>query len=425
MQKLNLLIILMLLMGTSQAMTVSLTTNRSVIDIGQNVLLSMSAYAGNNNYYFRLYNTSGAYITTLQTTNSTWQNSGWIYSPTFQQTIYSTIYRAEPIATGLARYNLSVMDSSTLNVSNASVTIQVNPLPKVSISPYNVSVVSGTRITLASNPRLGTQPYKYGWYNGTCQANRLVSTNTTYTTNLITSTSEYCLIITDNVGEQANAITVLSPVSYLQTASGLVVNNGNNATELFPPDIYTNASGIVATNITTGVVFNISQCRSRRSFLQQSISPNQSILFSNGSQVYTLPIGKPIGLNDTEAGCYVKLLNVSWAPILKTVSYLFYNQSLPMPNFIGNITSSTTSSSTSTIDSTTSIGAIPVYLTSVSTSLSTTTATTTIPANTIKKAQAKPVSLKFNGWYLLGIVIVVVVMLILFGGKVLERLSLR
>jgi hypothetical protein len=337
------------------ALSTSISANRTSLDKGQRVFLNLSASGGVPPYYLSL-TENGTYIFGGQGTVNTTRRVGYGYSyqPIYGPKSYGLNYTTQQLnQVGILNFTLRATDSTGLNASNTTIQITVNRPLNASLNLINTSVIYNTSSKLLAKPIGGTAPYNYSWFNSSCgsPSGRLISYNSSYVTNIINQTKNYCLVIKDNSSEVASATTILWPVSSITTSSGLIIRDGSNGQEIFPPSIYETAKGVIATNVTYGDIFDVGACGFNRTIIQEALSPNQSVIGTNGSITYKMLINQTIQFNNTD--CYIKLLNVSWAPILHSTSYLFYQgastttTSIPQNPDLGTLSTSTYSSSTS------------------------------------------------------------------------------
>jgi hypothetical protein len=120
--------------------------------------------------------------------------------------------------TGAWNFELQVTDSSAAPVTVASspVTVTVNPALSVSVTP--VTIDSGQTATLTAVPSGGSGSYPtYTWYPGsTCSGMSLQSSaSASYDTGILTSTTTYCVKVTDSLGDTATTTVVVTVNSAL------------------------------------------------------------------------------------------------------------------------------------------------------------------------------------------------------------------
>ena len=125
---------------------------------------------------------------------------------------------------------MAVIDSLG-GTATTTVSVTVSGVLSVSVSP--VTVDSGQAAALTATPSGGSGSYvEYDWYlGGTCVGTPLQSgASDAYTTSALSSTTEYCVVVTDSLGSNATtrvAVTVNAPLSV--SVSPVSVDLGQSA----------------------------------------------------------------------------------------------------------------------------------------------------------------------------------------------------
>ena len=106
--------------------------------------------------------------------------------------------------------------------SSATLPFTVNPALSISISPSAPKIDSGQSITLTATASGGSGAYSaYQWYsNSACTATIVGATSSSYTTPVLTTTTTYCVEVTDSVGGTATQ-TVTVTVNSALTAGAI------------------------------------------------------------------------------------------------------------------------------------------------------------------------------------------------------------
>lgn len=157
--------------------------------------------------------------------------------------------------------------------------------------------------------------------------------------------------------------------------------------------------GYEVNNVSRDAAFNISLCGGFR-VTDNYITPNTTGI-TIGSQSYNLSLNY---VYEVQGACTVQLLNVSYLPIIDTVSLLFANST--HSTTISTISSTSSSSTTSSTATSSTLIPISTLSTTVSSTLSTSSTTT------IKQAQANG---KTSIWlYLIAAIIIIIILAILY-----------
>jgi hypothetical protein len=327
------------LFGISNALTISISSNSSYTDYGKSLLLSMSAGGGVAPYYFRIYDPYGTQLTTLATSNNTTVITGYYggMHPIYT-TFYNTVYKVKP-PLGIGIYKLSVMDFTGVNVTNATVQVQANDTLKPTLNPANATLSLYQNVTFSNSIIGGSPPYNYTY---SISGGRYDRTNNTMEFN---STGIYVVKL------KARDIYNVSATAIAEINVGIV------------PTTKAQGNCTIIYNMSQTEVETISLAGGSVKVTENFITPQYAGVTFNGNIIRNLN-STPVQISDY----YVSLYNLSWAPILHTVSVELCLGYLTPPTTTSTSTTSTTSTSTSTI----------------STTFSTTTfSTTTIPTTTV------------------------------------------
>ena len=333
MNKIILLLALVFSAGMASAMTASFTANRTYADSGQNLTLNLSVGGGVPPYYFTIYQGNYVEVTWMEANSSQTVNVGGKIDPILKTFSYAN-YRMK-VFSGIS-YWLAATDSAE-NTTNSILQVTVNATPKVALSPGGIYVTPWTNQTFTNTVVGGTPPYSYS-YNIT--GGSYVRYNNTIMFNGI-GLYYVGISVTDALNVMANSL--LSKISTFLPPTSTSFGSCQA--------LYNLSEGENATVQLNGQTLNV---------VAESVVPTGIEVVVSGSyiQVDAAPV--------QVAGYYIKLLNVTWMPILRTASIEF------CPGWL-------TTTSTSTVSTTaTSSTTLSTISSSSSTSTSTTSTTTTI-----------------------------------------------
>ncbi|GEM_PF-4959342 len=111
-------------------------------------------------------------------------------------------------------YYVVITNSATGQSQTIPFTVTGIPLT-VGITPASPTVSSGQTEVLTANPSGGSGIYSYQWYAGGSCSGTVVGTQSTYTTPALTSTTTYCIRLTDSLGNGATATDTVTVNSLL------------------------------------------------------------------------------------------------------------------------------------------------------------------------------------------------------------------
>ena len=229
------------------ALVVHVTPGAPSIDDGQNVTLTANATGGTGPNSYAWYadaSCTGAVVGTSQ-----------------------NLTTAD--LTANATYCVVVTDSSYHPVAveaNDTVTVSAAPL-SVAITPPAPSIDSGQSIELVAVPTGGTAPDSYAWYAGATCSGPVLGTNPMYETPPLTTTTTYCVAVTDSahvpVTATATATVTVSafPLTVTISPNAPAIDSGQNVTLVATPSGGTGIDTYAwyADGACTGAVLGTSQ----------------------------------------------------------------------------------------------------------------------------------------------------------------------
>jgi hypothetical protein len=166
----------------------AITPSSPSIDSGQSVTLTSNPSGGTTPYGYLWY-TDGTCTTIVPGQIG----STYVASPTSNTT-----------------YSYEVTDSAFSPVAQCSAgdTVTVNPVLAVSVPSSTID--SGQTATLTASPSGGSGTYSsYAWYLTNCTGT-VLGASASYTTDPLTSTAIYCVLVTDSVGENATTTATVT-----------------------------------------------------------------------------------------------------------------------------------------------------------------------------------------------------------------------
>ncbi|MHB1802786.1 MAG: hypothetical protein ACYCU5_14210, partial [Actinomycetes bacterium] len=188
------------------------TESNSVIDSGQSTTLTANPSGGTLPYSYQWYTITGSTAPTCTSSNS-------ISGAT------SSTYTAAPTATNSYAYQVTDSASSPVSICSSGITINVNAaLGTPSISPSNPTIDSGQPVTFTSTWTGGTPDYTAKLYSSTTSTcntgstlvqtqSSLTSGTASFTAVTPTSTTYYCIFITDSATTPETTNSVNSKVT--------------------------------------------------------------------------------------------------------------------------------------------------------------------------------------------------------------------
>ena len=115
-----------------------------------------------------------------------------------------------------------------------TVTVTVNAVLTVSAVASPSSIDSGKTSSLTATASGGSDGYTYQWYSGSCPASgSAISSANPYTTPALTTTTTYCVVVTDSLGGTASAsvtVTVNGAMTVSASASPSTIDSGKTST---------------------------------------------------------------------------------------------------------------------------------------------------------------------------------------------------
>ena len=182
----------------------------------------------------------------------------------------------------------SVTDSAStpVTVSSATITVTVNPLPTVSISPNSWTMNIDSSKAFTANPTGGSLPYTgYQWYvNGTLQADQTSSTFA------YDATSLGSFSITATVTDTVNVTSVQSPAAIVTVSDVAPTITAPNNVAV----VANTLGGATDVNLGSPSVSSITYTSS-----QLKVTNNATSLFPIGSTVVSWTVTDPSGLTAT------------------------------------------------------------------------------------------------------------------------------
>jgi hypothetical protein len=393
----NLILTIFLLTGfiavASAGLAVTLTASTpNAIDIGQNVIFTNSTSGGVTPY--------------------SWVYTSDNWSGVIQQGNTFFFNKAGQFNLGLDAY-----DGYSNITHSSNVVVVVNENPSVTINTINTTVVVGIPEALNAIVQGGTAPFTFKWFNtSSCTGTANATTENYMTANILTE-SYFCVKVTDAVNVSVETSGYLQPQQAVYTPSGEEIGIDGLMVEIAPVIRNTTSGGVVISNITQGVKFNITFCGDKIPVQATALTPDYLGFTASGTYYQLQP-------NQSKAlqgglGCMIRLDNISWTPMLHVDTLEFEPE---LANVMAATTSSTTTiipklevagtPSSTTLTSTT-------YTTSWTTSLprSTSLATTSVSTSNTQADNVvinPPPNPSINGQLelLIGTIIVVIAMIV-------------
>lgn len=227
--------------------TVTVSPASATIDAGQSQLFTSNASEGTPPYSYQWFLDG---IPVSGATSSAW-------------TVTSS-------SAGAYAVHVEVIDSVEFQISSNTVTVTINPVPSVSISPPSATLFVGQPQLFTSNATNGTTPYTYQWYLNDAQV--LGATDSTWTfTPALPGPYNVQLRLTDNVGVQATSNVAYVGVNVVEghevavsnvvssktiisqgysTHVNVTVANYGSYSETFMVTAYANGTSIGSQNVT-------------------------------------------------------------------------------------------------------------------------------------------------------------------------------
>ena len=391
----------------------TIAATNTLVDQGQNTVISSYETGGTlpYTYNFIVYNSVSQTIVTnmLTTSNSfsflsdaTWTGNSPLYA------------------------NVIVTDSATANgIANSvnSVTIAVNSLPIVTLTPSNVVLTAGQTETYTISVSGGTAKFNVELYfisaslqqgSNVLIYNTMGSNTISFTVGAPTSTSnyQYDAIVTDGTTapyvftSTTNTITVLGSCSGCGNIGGSTGNGGGGGaagggSSLPSITVYSSANqtGYTITNLTVGnsETLNFNNDTKTIHITINFITPTNVGITANG-QTYNLTIGSTVTLVDpNNYTYYAELSAISYLPIEHTTTLLVYGQ----PN--------KPAAATTTIPATTTVS--PTAKTTTVLPTPTVSPTSSVPATAT--GTSSQTSASRNTEYALGGLVIIVIIIII------------
>ena len=209
------------LVTVNKVLSVSVSTTKNIIDVGQSSLLTNITSGGTGPYSYQWSEEAPGTTTFTNITGATLPTYNFV-------TTLAT-------STGTYNFELFVKDNASTPVTkiSAPTSVVVNPDPTVSITPTTNTIMDvGQSVTFTATATPGTgspSTYKYRWYTVSSTSNTLISgaTSNTYTytptKNTITSIG---VMVTDDASFNASSINVANITVYpIQTISVQLPSN--------------------------------------------------------------------------------------------------------------------------------------------------------------------------------------------------------
>ena len=133
---------------------------------------------------------------------------------------------------------MKVTDSLGNAASPVTYQVNVNSQLTISVTPSNPTIDSGQTVGLMAQPSGGSGSYaSYQWYVGASCSGTAVGASASFTTPALTSTSSYCVKVTDSLGGTGTAADNIT-VNPSLSAGKIVpisptIDNGQNITLCF------------------------------------------------------------------------------------------------------------------------------------------------------------------------------------------------
>lgn len=213
----------------------TLTPAAPAIDSGQSITLAANPSGGEAPYTYTWYAQSGC--------------SG---TPTGSSSASSSF---SPSAT--TTYSVNVVDSLGAYSCSSGDTVAVNPALSVSISPSSETVSSGSAVSFTGTVSGGTSTYSYQWYSESGSVSNACSTGTaisgaissSYTTPALSSTTSYCLAVTDSAYSPSSATSATSAITILTVCTNLASGTCNGDI------VYASSTSLTGTVTATNMIY--------------------------------------------------------------------------------------------------------------------------------------------------------------------------
>lgn len=383
----------------------------TVMDVGQSIPVYVTAAGGHSPYSFSWVTAAGASCPGFSNPGSA--ASSFTYYPSS--------------ATSDCAFTATITDSSRPPQVTTFTTPQlvVNSAPSVTISASSTNINSGQSTTLTADPSGGTSPYSYQWYSDSgCSQTIGGATAQSYSASP-TSTTTYCVRITDGattpapatstetIGVSASTVTTtINPTTTIpggSTATTTISNyippagnggfssswgtSGSGGSQaVFTPTVQTPSPDCKSIlNFSSGYHFDI-KLPDRSFFINESfVNPGDAGIIVDNNTVYTLTPNIPAVIYTNSSGKYnITLTNISYISIGHPVQLRLCETPTP--------------TTTTTIPPANVIPQVPLNTTTI--------ATTTIVANSISKGPVQP-TVAIIGWLKLIIIILIIVIILL------------
>jgi hypothetical protein len=321
-----------------------ISVSSNVIDLGQTVTLTEVVHGGTLPYHYQFMISNAIDKNPLYSTN--------VISNTM---IGNYLLNTSLLGNnGLFYANVVVIDSATipLTVNSVYVTFKVNPaltVPSVNAAPSTIN--PGDTANLSASASGGTGTYTYTWYEGSTCTGTALSSNTVSPS----STTTYCVLASDGI----NNVTGTTTVTVNAPSGGGIINSGGEGGGGGGGGGGSKGPTITRINTTTEDGWMVSNYTNPESVTLTignttfTITLNFITLSDAGVTINgvggTLPAES---LSTLPGGYYITLDNISYLPILHSISLTLYQ--VPLAISTATSSSSSTSSTTSASSSTAS-----------------------------------------------------------------------
>jgi sugar lactone lactonase YvrE len=210
---------------------------------------------------------------------------------------------------GVWHFELRVNDSSAtlMSVTSASVVVTVNQAMDVSIAP--VTIYSGQSAVLTASPTGGSGSYSsFAWYLGTTCTGPVLGTSATYTTVVLSSSTQYCVLVSDSVAGQAIEAATVTVNPALSTGpvtpSSLSIDGGQSVLLSASPSggvapysyqWFTGASCTSPISGATGPTYSASPSSTTSYYVQVSDAENSPASSCSPGDLVTVELALNVG----------------------------------------------------------------------------------------------------------------------------------
>jgi hypothetical protein len=338
-------------------LTVAITPSGPTIDSGQPQTLTANPSGGAGGYTYAWYQGSVC-IGTVLGASSTY-NTGAL--------------------TSAATYCVMVTDSLG-STATATDTVTVNAALSVTITPSNPTIGSGRSQIMAANPLGGSGGYAYAWYQGLVCSGTVLGASSTYDTGALTSTTSYCVLVTDSLGSTAtdtDTVTVNSVLTVTITPSSPTIDSGQSQTLTAIPSggsggytyAWYSGSSCTGTVLGTSVTHDTGALTSTATYCVQVTDS----LLSTATATVTVNVNTGLSVSvspaNIDSGQTATLTAVPSGGSGSYTSYAWYSGATCSGSIVGSSASYTTTALTSTsqycVQVTDSLGATATYTVTV------------------------------------------------------------